>query len=82
MTDEVRLSPDATATADRIRAIDRELDELETLQVRRVAWGMRGGRVGGWFAHEAEDAGDERKQQLLAERAELVARLKTEVDPH
>ena len=67
------LSPEAAAVADRIKALDAQVSEIEERTRRILGLGMMGGR---FPAHQAEDRLDEKRDALLLERSELVARLK------
>jgi hypothetical protein len=69
----VTLSPEAAAIADRIKALDAQVSEIEERTRRILGLGMMGGRLP---AHQAEDRLDEKRDALLLERGELVARLK------
>jgi hypothetical protein len=76
---DVELSADEAVLANRITAIDTELDALLQREETVLASGLHGGAIGGWAAHEAEDALDQKKAALLAERADLAKRLKSSV---
>lgn len=74
--DDVVLTAETAVLASRIRTIDRDLDALERDVVEMVKTGLRAtSPLAGVSAQRA----DERHDALLAERAELVARLKTAV---
>jgi hypothetical protein len=78
--DEVRLTADEAVLASRIRTIDRDLDILEQHTLDMVKAGMRGGGAGGaGLLKMAEDRAGQQRAQLLAERADLVARLQRSV---
>jgi hypothetical protein len=72
-SDDVVLSADAAAVANEIKALDTQLTEIEERTKRVLGLGMMGGR---FPAHQAEDLLDEKRDALLRQRAELVARLK------
>jgi hypothetical protein len=78
MSDEVHLSPEATAVADRIRSIDRRLDEIERRVREFTAMTMRaeGSIIGATGRLSWRDRQDAEHQHLLDERADLVAQLK------
>lgn len=71
--DDVTLSAEAAAVANRITDLDAEIAAIEERTRRVLGLGMMGGR---FPSHQAEDRLDERRDALLQERAGLVARLK------
>lgn len=78
VSDEVQLSPEATEVADRIRALDQRLDEIERRVREFTAMIMRaeGSIIGATARMSWRDRQDAEHQHLLDERAELVEQLK------
>ena len=69
----MRLSAEAAAVANQIRSIDREVHRLEEKVRDYLVWGLRGSGIN----QDARAIEDRERDQLLQQRAELVARLKT-----
>lgn len=76
--DEVELTGDEAAAANRIRAIDAELDALERRTRESVILGLHGYGAA-MMTNIAQTAADEQQASLLAERADLVTKLQHEV---
>lgn len=71
--EDVTLSADAAAVANQIKDLDAQITDIEERTERVLGLGMMGGR---FPAHQAEDRMDEKREALLRQRAQLVARLK------
>ena len=78
MSDEVELTGDEAAAANRITAIDAELDAVERRARESVVLGLHGSGAA-MMTNLVQTSADERHAALLAERAEVVERLRREV---
>jgi len=72
---DVRLSAEAADAANRIRAIDRELDAIERERIGSITRGMRAPTGADVVLRWTQDRMDERQRALLEERAALAATL-------
>ena len=78
----MQFSADEARIANRIRAVDRELDEIERQARESVENGLKGGGTGiaALTSDRVQRAADRRHAELLEERSGLAAELKAQVE--
>lgn len=82
MTDSTSGASETEVVASRIRGVDRELAAMELARDESIVRGMRAPGSAAVVERWGQDRADGRHATLLAERADLVARLKALIEPN